>query len=146
MNKTNFSPVLFLSHLVPSLHSGQNQAPLFRPIIPPPTIHPPPPVARSICRLPNSYKDITLMMASAMFAERLQPSIFYEVYSRKPKLHLLYRVFQEERSLFWEVIVSVILSKKVYMYTCPILNRFRDRAISLYSSKIVDKKEITYCF
>jgi hypothetical protein len=25
---------------------------------------------------------------------------------------------------------------------CPILNGFRDRAISLYSSKIVDKKEI----
>jgi hypothetical protein len=48
----------------------------------------------------------------------------------------------EERSIFWEVIVSVILSKKVYMYLCPISNCFRDRAISLYSSKIVDKKEI----
>jgi hypothetical protein len=45
-------------------------------------------------------------------------------------------------SVFWEVIVSVILSKKVYMYMCPILNGFRDGAISLYSSKIVDKKEI----
>jgi hypothetical protein len=30
--------------------------------------------------------------------------------------------------------------KKVYMYTCP--NGFRDRAISLYSSKTLDKKEI----
>jgi hypothetical protein len=38
--------------------------------------------------------------------------------------------------------VSVILSKKLYMYMCPIPNGFRDRAISLYSSKIVDKKEI----
>jgi hypothetical protein len=28
--------------------------------------------------------------------------------------------------------VSVILSKKVYMYMCPIPNCFRDRAISLY--------------
>jgi hypothetical protein len=28
------------------------------------------------------------------------------------------------------------------MYTCPILNGFRDRAISLYSPKIVDKNEI----
>jgi hypothetical protein len=28
------------------------------------------------------------------------------------------------------------------MYICPIPNGFRDRAISLYSSKIVDKKEI----
>jgi hypothetical protein len=51
-------------------------------------------------------------------------------------------VSQEERSIFWELIVSVILSKKVYMYMCPIPNDFRDRAISLYNSKIVDKKEI----
>jgi hypothetical protein len=28
----------------------------------------------------------------------------------------------------WEVTVSVILSKKVYMYMCPIPNGFRDRA------------------
>jgi hypothetical protein len=42
---------------------------------------------------------------------------------------LLYRVSQEERSIFWEVIVSVILSKKVYMHMCPIPNGFRDRAI-----------------
>jgi hypothetical protein len=27
---------------------------------------------------------------------------------------------------------SVILSKKVYMYMCPIPNGFRDRAVSLY--------------
>jgi hypothetical protein len=51
-------------------------------------------------------------------------------------------VSQKERSIFWEVTVSVILSKKVYMYTCPIPNGLRDRAISLYSSKYVDKKEI----
>jgi hypothetical protein len=55
----------------------------------------------------------------------------------------IYRVSQEERSIFWEVTVSVILSKKVYMYMCHIPNGFRDRAVSLYSSKIVDKKEIT---
>jgi hypothetical protein len=51
-------------------------------------------------------------------------------------------VSQEERLIFWDVIVAVILSKKVYTYMYPILNSFRDRAISLYSSKIVDKKEI----
>jgi hypothetical protein len=45
-------------------------------------------------------------------------------------------------SIFWEVMISVILSKNVYMYMCPIPNCFRDRNISLYSSKIVDKKEI----
>jgi hypothetical protein len=51
-------------------------------------------------------------------------------------------VSQEERSIFWEVIVSVILSKKLYVYMCPIPNVFRDGAISLYSSKIVEEKEI----
>jgi hypothetical protein len=39
---------------------------------------------------------------------------------------------QKKRSVYLEVIVSVILSKKVYMYMCPIPNGFRDRAISLY--------------
>jgi hypothetical protein len=38
---------------------------------------------------------------------------------------------QEERSIFWEVIISVILSKKKKVYMCHIPNRFRDRAISL---------------
>jgi hypothetical protein len=42
------------------------------------------------------------------------------------------QVSQEERSIFWEVIVSVILSKNVYMYMCSIPNGFRDRAITLY--------------
>jgi hypothetical protein len=56
----------------------------------------------------------------------------------------MYRVSQEERSIFCEVTVLVILSRKVYtrMYMCPIPNGFRDRAISLYSWKIFDKKEI----
>jgi hypothetical protein len=54
----------------------------------------------------------------------------------------IYRVSQEERSIFQEVIVSVILSNNVYVYMCRIPNGFRVRAISLYSSKIVDKKEI----
>jgi hypothetical protein len=53
-------------------------------------------------------------------------------YSQKPNLPIpsLFRMSQEERSIFWEV----ILSKKVYMYMCPIPNGFRDRAISLYST------------
>jgi hypothetical protein len=53
-----------------------------------------------------------------------------------------YRMSQEERSIFWEVILSVILNKKMYMYMCPLPNDFRDRAISLHSSRIVNKKEI----
>jgi hypothetical protein len=44
----------------------------------------------------------------------------------------VYRVSQEERSIFWKVTVSVILSKKVYMYMCRIPNGFQDKAISLY--------------
>jgi hypothetical protein len=34
------------------------------------------------------------------------------------------RVPQEERSIFWEVVVSVVLSKKVYTYLCPVTNSF----------------------
>jgi hypothetical protein len=55
---------------------------------------------------------------------------------------VIYRVSQEEISVFWEVIVSVILSKRVFMYMCPIPNGFRDRAISLNSYKIVDKEKL----
>jgi hypothetical protein len=38
---------------------------------------------------------------------------------------------QEERSISWEVIVSVIPSIKVYTYMCPIPNGFRDRAMDV---------------
>jgi hypothetical protein len=41
----------------------------------------------------------------------------------------------EEMSIFLKVTVSVI-----YMYMCPIPNGFRDRALSLYSSKTADKR------
>jgi len=53
-------------------------------------------------------------------------------------------VSQEKRSIFREVIISVILSKNVYMNMCPIPNDFRDRAIWMYNRKIVDKKEILH--
>jgi len=43
----------------------------------------------------------------------------------------LYRVSQEERSIFWEVIVSAILSKNVYMNMCPIPNGFRDSYLNV---------------
>jgi hypothetical protein len=46
------------------------------------------------------------------------------------------RVSHEEISVSWEV----ILRKKVYMNKCPLLNSFRDRAIWMYSCKIIDKK------
>jgi hypothetical protein len=52
-----------------------------------------------------------------------------------------YNVSQEERSIFWEVTVSVILSKKLYMNMCPIPNGFRETHLNA-NRKIVDKKEI----
>jgi len=38
----------------------------------------------------------------------------------------IYRVIQEESAILWEMIVCVILSKKVHMYMGPILNGYRD--------------------
>jgi hypothetical protein len=54
---------------------------------------------------------------------------------------------QEKSSIFWDVTVTAILSRKIYMYMCSLPNGFRDRDISLYSYKIVDTKGILmYCF
>jgi hypothetical protein len=47
-------------------------------------------------------------------------------------LCILYRVSQGERYMFWQVIVSVILSKKEYTYMCPIPNGLRDTAVSQF--------------
>jgi len=38
----------------------------------------------------------------------------------------IYRVVQEESAIPWEMIVCVILSKKVHMNMGPILNGYRD--------------------
>jgi hypothetical protein len=46
---------------------------------------------------------------------------------------ILYRMSQVERSVFWEVTVSAILSKKLYMNMCSVPTGFRERAISLYT-------------
>jgi hypothetical protein len=47
----------------------------------------------------------------------------------KETMKTVYRVSQEKRTIFWEVIVSVILSEKLHMNMCPIPNGFRGRAI-----------------
>jgi hypothetical protein len=84
--------------------------------------------------LPCSQK-----LSAVPYPERDQSNRLHsDISHTTPILH------NHESSIFWEVIVSVILSKKVYMYMCPIPNGFRDRAISLYSSKIVDKNEILH--
>jgi hypothetical protein len=54
----------------------------------------------------------------------------------------MYRVSQEEWSVSWEVIVSVLLSKNMHRYMYHLPKCFRDRVISLYNSKIVVDKEI----
>ena len=41
-------------------------------------------------------------------------------------LQSTYRVIQEESAILWEMIVCVILSKKVHMNMGPILNGYRD--------------------
>jgi hypothetical protein len=68
----------------------------------------------------------------------------FEVISYILIKRIFIRMSQEERSIVWEVIVSVILKQKVCMYMCPIPNDLRDWATSLYCSKIVDKKEILH--
>jgi hypothetical protein len=52
------------------------------------------------------------------------------------------QVSQEERSIFWEVTVSVILSKNVYMHICPILNDFWASARAIYHVLTGDAKGI----
>ena len=92
------------------------------------------------------YKTLTsehfrLMRYNALFIGTYT-SIDTDSYSTFCSAAMIYRVYQEERSVFWEVIVSVILSKNVYMNMCPIPNGFWDRAIWMYNRKIVDKKGI----
>jgi len=41
----------------------------------------------------------------------------------------VYRVIQEDRSVFWIVIISVIVRTKVNMNMCKILNGYPNRAI-----------------
>jgi hypothetical protein len=51
---------------------------------------------------------------------------------QRVKINIQYS--QEERSIFWEVIVLVILSKKVYKFMCPIANSFCDSYFMLSST------------
>jgi hypothetical protein len=64
------------------------------------------------------------------------PLLSCTVKSEEILLYVLYKMSHEGRLIFWEIIVSVILSKNLYtrVYMRPIPNGFRDRAISLYST------------
>jgi hypothetical protein len=58
-------------------------------------------------------------------------NLFYDLFNDAVR-NLLYRVSQEEMSIFWEVIESVILRKKFYLDTCPIPNGFRYLARNIF--------------
>jgi hypothetical protein len=66
-----------------------------------------------MCPIPNVFRDRTILV---VWLGRL-------VLSFPPAL------LREGKSILWEVIVSVILSKNLYMNMCPIPNGFQDRAI-----------------
>jgi hypothetical protein len=51
------------------------------------------------------------------------------------KNRVTYRVIQEEKSILWEVIVLAIVSRKVHMNMCPILNGCGDIAIEIKNYK-----------
>jgi hypothetical protein len=67
----------------------------------------------SMCPIPNGFRDRAILV----------------VWLGRPVLSFPPALLREGRSIFWEVIVSVILSKKLYTNMCPIPNGFRDRAI-----------------
>ena len=99
----------------------------------------------TLCRLPNSYVS-TICKRKAKNTHLENDKYKYEYsgcgsYSLATLItwhasqssyscpHGIYKVSQEERSIFWEVTVSVILSKNVYMNMCPTPNGFRGRGI-----------------
>ena len=63
---------------------------------------------------PKNDRTITSTPSYAFIASTGTPLTFH-----------LYRVFQEESAILWEMIVCVILSKKVHMNMGPILNGYR---------------------
>jgi hypothetical protein len=76
----------------------------------------------------------------------MHPFSEYECFVTTTKsIYKLYRMSQEEISVFLKVIVSVILNKKVCTYMRRIPSGFRDRAISLYSILYTAQTSNTPC-
>jgi len=55
---------------------------------------------------------------------------------------VIYRVIQEESAILWEMIVCVILSKKVHMNMVPILNGYRDMVKRRYRPYCKHKQQL----
>jgi hypothetical protein len=101
-----------------------------------------PSIRPCICAVALSWKILRIVLQSILCGYFEQWTIvgayLYTVY-----IHT--QVPQEERSVFWEVIVSIVLSKKLDMYMCPILNGFWDRAISQCSTLCTVQTSNTPC-
>ena len=54
----------------------------------------------------------------------------------------LYRVIQDESKILWEMIVCVILSKKVHMNMGPILNVYRDMVKIRYGPSVQNRTHV----
>jgi hypothetical protein len=94
------------------------------------------PTSTKVCLRQVSFLSVNYCV---IYPSSLSLSLYMYIYI------YIYRVSQEERSLFWEVIVSVILSKIVYMFMCPIPNGFRETAGSLYSTLYTVQTSNTPC-
>ena len=57
-------------------------------------------------------------------------------------VYFLYRVIQEESAILWEMIVCVILSKKVHMNMGPILNGYRDMVQRRYGPSCEHEQQL----
>ena len=54
----------------------------------------------------------------------------------------IYRLIQEESAILWEMIVCVILSKKVRTNMGPILNRYRDMVKRIYGPSCEHEQQL----
>jgi hypothetical protein len=98
-------------------------------------------IFKNILKASNLFSKKKIKRAPTCFACN---EIFIEHHVVIYRNHHIENVPGGKVTVFCEVIISAILNKKVYMYMSPIPNGFRYRAISLYSSKIVDKKKRYY--
>ena len=77
----------------------------------------------------------------------VQVNVFYALKKRRTLpapivVKLTYRVIQEESAIFWEMIVCLILSKKVHMNMGPILNGYRDMVKRRYGPSCEHEQQL----
>ena len=63
-------------------------------------------------------------------------------YGNKNKLSGIYRMIQEESAVLWEMIVCVILSKKVHVNMGPILNGYRHMVKRIYGPSCEHEQQL----